>query len=667
MTPHLLELIAMARNAGSSVPLFALQAAAALGMLGSTLLLTQQRALPVERRGLHVGLGMGITTFIIAWFVSEHMKGAVKLNLSIDLLLLASLIGGWRGGLVCLVLAQLTRLVFSGPTYFLAATVDHGVVLLAGWWAHARFHNAMRERFSLRCVLVVWGARMAATYVGLGLAQAIIQAPAELVWQWALLRALVLPLSLGVLVVAALLIRLDAQIDQQRLREHELTHKDQLTGLPNRKSLSEFVDAFWRADTRRDGCLAVIELANLRDFLLRYGPEYGGQLWAQMGDMERAHGIMQPLARYRVHAFQYGDFSLAVFVEGARLEHLESSGEVERFLAHLSAELAAQWPSFAPVFRCAVVDWRDGAVGRGRSVPYRNITLALTSVDSGVAYFNQLVKHDAALDEYINESLDEWARSGSAPMHYQPKIRLADQSVVGAEALLRMSDPEGKPISAMRAISVFRRQGRLVEFEAASVRAVIQVLGRARAVRGDITVAVNVSADSLRSEGFGQRVCEQLAVAQVPGRALCIEIVEWSEIVQMSDIQANVEALHRAGVGFSLDDFGVGYSSLGLLTQMSFTEVKLDQSLVTALESGKSQVIVELAIDIAHRGGATVVAEGLENEAAAARVRQLGVDVGQGYLFSRAVPFEDFMAFRCRPATEAVTRPSLLAEVDAPA
>ena len=82
---------------------------------------------------------------------------------------------------------------------------------------------------------------------------------------------------------------------------------------------------------------------------------------------------------------------------------------------------------------------------------------------------------------------------------------------------------------------------------------------------------------------------------------------------------------------------------------------------------GKSQVIVELAINIAHRGGATVVAEGLENEAAAARVRQLGVDVGQGYLYSRAVPFEEFVAFRVRPAVVAASHPTRLAEVDAPA
>jgi len=294
MTPQAFDLIALARSAGSSVPLFALQAAAALGLLASTLLLSQQRSLSVERRGLHVGFGLGLASFIIAWFVSEHMKGPVKLNLSIDLVLLAGLIGGWRGGLVCLGLSQLARLIFSGTGYFLASSVDQGVVVLAGWWAHAHFHAAMRERFSLRSVAAVWGARVVATYVGLALAQAIIHAPAELVWQWASLRALVLPLSLAVLIVAALLMRLDAQIDQQRLREHELTHKDQLTGLPNRKSLSEFVEAFWRADARREGCLAVIELANLRDFLLRYGPEYGGLLWAQMGDVERAHSILRP-------------------------------------------------------------------------------------------------------------------------------------------------------------------------------------------------------------------------------------------------------------------------------------------------------------------------------------------------------------------------------------
>ena len=140
-----------------------------------------------------------------------------------------------------------------------------------------------------------------------------------------------------------------------------------------------------------------------------------------------------------------------------------------------------------------------------------------------------------------------------------------------------------------------------------------------------------------------------LAQCRVPSALLRLELVEWSDLVDDPLVQANLAQLTALGVPLSIDDFGTGYSNLLLLTRFSFSEVKIVRSLVISLGELKSLVVVQHIVELAHRCGATVVAEGVETTAMATQVRDLGVDMGQGYLFSRALPPEEFLAYCRRP------------------
>lgn len=214
---------------------------------------------------------------------------------------------------------------------------------------------------------------------------------------------------------------------------------------------------------------------------------------------------------------------------------------------------------------------------------------------------------------------------------------------------MRLNEPEGRSVSPMRVITVARRCGRLAEVEWATVAATAHLLqGLANRLPG-VSMAVNVSAESLRIPGFAQQVQALLAQCRVPSALLRLELVEWSDLVDDPLVQANLAQLTALGVPLSIDDFGTGYSNLLLLTRFSFSEVKIDRSLVISLGELKSLVVVQHIVELAHRCGATVVAEGVETTAMATQVRDLGVDMGQGYLFSRALPPEEFLAYCRRP------------------
>lgn len=621
-----------------SLPLFALQAAAAIGMIGTVLVLTRYRGVAIRQRGLHLGLGMGLTIYLITWFVSASMKGPVKLNLTTDLLLLSGVLGGWPGGLACYVLNTLARWQFAGTDRLLASMLDTAVPVLLGCLLHRRCLLPIRRRFSLRVVLKVWLVRVVATYAGLALGLSIIVLPPTLIEQFIMLRLLVLPLSFCILYLSLRMVYMDAQIDAQRHREQALVRTDAMSGLPNRLALDECL-AMRPAPA---GCLLVLELCRLRDFLLLYGPQAGSKLWQGLGQLPADAPLWQPLQGYRWQLFQYGDFSLAIVLHDARLPALETSGAVDDFLLRLGESLTAAWPQFVPGFRCAVVELDVRAAGHEPA--YRHITLALTAREGGVAYFNDMLRHDTGLDRDIETALSRWRLAPhTMPIHLQPKVRVSDGALLGAEALLRMQHASGQPVSAMRVITLLRQRGRLAEFEWVSLQAVVAMLPRLRARFPELCVAVNVSTESLCRPDFASGLCQLMASYALPGSALRLEVVEWCDVLQLPQVERNMQRLAEDGFSLSLDDFGVGYSTLMLLTRFAFSEVKLEQSLVADLDNQKACNVVTLAVEAAHRSGAQVVAEGTETADMLAQVRSLGVDVAQGYLFSAARDLDSFM------------------------
>jgi len=230
-----------------SIPLFALQAAAMLGLLGAALILTRQAGRPIVRREIYLGLSLGIAGYMIAWFISDFMRGVIKPNLSIDILILAGLLGGWRGGLACLTIMIGARLQFSASTNILAAVLDNSVHLLAGCLLRRYLHPGLLQSFSGRTVLVVWGVRVVSTYVGLLLAAPFADISGEMLGRLAMMRATLLPFSLFILNAALLMVYVDAQTDVQREREARLAAAKDQAALSLAESEARFRGLFEHA------------------------------------------------------------------------------------------------------------------------------------------------------------------------------------------------------------------------------------------------------------------------------------------------------------------------------------------------------------------------------------------------------------------------------------
>ncbi len=159
-------------------------------------------------------------------------------------------------------------------------------------------------------------------------------------------------------------------------------------------------------------------------------------------------------------------------------------------------------------------------------------------------------------------------------------------------------------------------------------------------------MAVNLSARQLDQPGFGLEVGDVLADTRFPAEGLTVEITEQVFMHESPHVLENLQALRDTGVRIAIDDFGTGYSSLSYLQRFEVDTLKIDKSFIDNVgKGGQAAALVEAIIGIAHTLRLDVVAEGIEDHEQRERLRDLGCDLGQGYLFARPLPGSDMVTF----------------------
>ena len=233
-------------------------------------------------------------------------------------------------------------------------------------------------------------------------------------------------------------------------------------------------------------------------------------------------------------------------------------------------------------------------------------------------------------------------------LHYQPQVDLQTGAVVGAEALIRWRDPELGEISPGEFIPVAEASGFIVSIGAWVLqRAVSQAAAWVEAGRAT-TVSVNVSALQFQQPGFVDGVASALHEARLSPQWLELELTESILIQDAPDAMLRLQALAQLGVKLAIDDFGTGYSSLAYLRRLPVGRLKIDRSFVSGLPTEESDVAIVQAI--IHMGRALrlqIVAEGVETEAQRQFLQEAGCDLYQGYLYAPAL---DVAAFEARVA-----------------
>ena len=240
--------------------------------------------------------------------------------------------------------------------------------------------------------------------------------------------------------------------------------------------------------------------------------------------------------------------------------------------------------------------------------------------------------------------LTEALSRGALTVHFQPKVRVCDGQILGAEALVRWVHPQRGYIPPDEFIPVAEHSGLITPLTFAVLGQSLAACASWRRAGWLIGVAVNISPRSLLDWSFVDEVARVLAATDVPAGSVTLEITETS---LMAEPERAVEALHRLrslGVRLSIDDLGTGYSSLAYLQRLPVSEVKIDQSFLRPGEADDdSLAIVGAIVDLGHRLGREVVAEGVEDEATWRTLQRLGCDSAQGYWMSPPMPGEKFL------------------------
>ena len=285
--------------------------------------------------------------------------------------------------------------------------------------------------------------------------------------------------------------------------------------------------------------------------------------------------------------------------------------------------------------------------GDGAADPESLVEQATTALDECRRLDRRSLVFDAGAfpDPDLNLSLMSELRQGlerdEFSLHYQPKAQASDSRIVGAEALIRWSHPERGAIRPDLFIGAAEETGAIRELTEWTVRRALADMERLRQAGRPLPVSVNVSGRLLGDQAFQDFVLREIA-----GRAgaLCFEITETAVIENPTAAVGAISAFRQAGVKISIDDYGVGLSSLAYLKMLEADELKLDRSLAASAHQGpRDRLIVRSTIELAHGLGMTVVGEGVETTEAQTALAELGCDLVQGYLISKPVPLDSFL------------------------
>ena len=425
-------------------------------------------------------------------------------------------------------------------------------------------------------------------------------------------------------------------VSSARLMEklsYEASH-DALTGLANRTFISHEIQGL--AGASSSSAVVLLDVDRFKEVNDVLGHEVGDQLLIVIA--ERLRGCLPENATVA----RLGGDEFAVLLPGgadgapdatafARLAANRILAPVRFGDALLTAEVSigiAMSPTVSAesLLRCA-----DTAmyVAKSRS---DSVAVYETSMDSGRAERLALV---ADMRIALEKSPQQFV------LNYQPQVDLSTGAVINAEALVRWHHPTLGTLSPDRFIPLAEATGLIDQLTMHLITVALTECASWRRRGHAVTVAVNLSARNLANAGVIEHIAHALASTGAEAEWLILEITESSLMEDPEEAIAILTGIAKLGICLSLDDFGTGYSSLSYLQRLPVTELKIDQTFVSALTedqpSGNAAALFRSITMLGANLDLRIVAEGIETSAQLQAVTALGCQIGQGYLISRPI------------------------------
>jgi diguanylate cyclase (GGDEF)-like protein len=426
-----------------------------------------------------------------------------------------------------------------------------------------------------------------------------------------------------------------------------LAYYDSLTGLPNRKMLSQTLNRALESARRRESTIALLFLGldrfkRINDTLgLMVGDELLKAVAArtmacvrQTDSVGRSHpeddAAVSRLGgdEFTVVLNDLGSSEQAAYVARRILEALRSPLSLNGQELVMSASIGiAVYPT----------DGRDAeALLRKADTALHHAKVAGGGV---YQFFSESMNERATRNLRLETGLRAALKRDELKLHYQPLLDVRTNAVSGVEALARWTSEECGPVPPNEFIPLAEETG-LIESLGTWALHTACTQGRAwdRAGLHPLRVNVNISSHQVRKPGTVEIVERVLRESQLDPSRLELEITESALIGDEPGVGETLDGLKRLGIRLALDDFGTGYSSLSYLVRFPIDTLKIDRSFVSRIGADEqAQGIIAAVVAMAHRLNLSVTAEGVETPEQEAFLRAEGCDVLQGYLFSRPI------------------------------
>lgn len=431
---------------------------------------------------------------------------------------------------------------------------------------------------------------------------------------------------------------------------------DELTGIPNRRALIKRLES---DDVTGSGVtLLVLDLDRFKDVNDRLGHSAGDDLLRRVAT--RLQDELTPSALLA----RLGGDEFAILLDGSDLGSARAIGNA------LVAAASAVVPTGGGQLRVgASVGVATAAIGErstGEELLRRaDVAMyAAKSTGGGVSLYDKALDAESAKRARLGDELLAVLDPAAGPavqqqivVYYQPQIDLRTGTAVGAEALVRWQHPRLGLLAPDAFLDLAEEHGTMAALTALVMQQAAQQAVRWRADGQPLRISVNLSTSCLTNPLLLPLVDDVLADSGLDPAQLVLEVTETDVMADPERAIKTLNELAERGVGLSIDDYGTGYSSLAYLNTLPAHELKLDRTFLTGLLTDqRTAAIIAATIDLAHRLGLRLIAEGVEDLPTLRALTALGCDETQGYYHSRPLPAEAFETWRAAHRPQAALR-----------
>ena len=429
---------------------------------------------------------------------------------------------------------------------------------------------------------------------------------------------------------------------QAQERIQKLAFKDTLTELPNRQLLLDRVGHAIENSKRYQYSTALIFI-DLDDFKIIN--DSAGHMTGDRVLIEVANRLQTRL-RHSDTLARIGGDEFVVLLE--KVDQTIVLHTMERLLQSLSDSIMIDEQKYFISASIGTASYPQD--GKDVATLFSNADTAMyTAKNAGknrYSFFVAQMNEEVTRKHKIIQNLQSAIEKGSFTLVFQPQVSLEDNTVIGAEALIRWTDEELGFVSPAEFIPVAESSGLIVPITMWVIKTACLAIKTIRNQESEFKIAINISSLQIKEKKFVEIIHQTVIDSDISPRQIELEITEGALIDNIEDTIKKIQLLKSYGYRIAIDDFGTGYSSLSYVKQLGFEKLKIDQTFVRNLPNDENDIgLTKSIIAMGKALGMKIIAEGAETKESVAFLKENGCDMVQGYYFSQPLSLEDFLQF----------------------